>query len=118
MSDVDGISKNPKDLEDSSPPPTLARYRSAWNQNMADPEYGGTRMWRLPDIKDPEFGDWVSSHALTKRKLRPEVRSASGLTKFLDAYRNFRVPPREMNGLISQAHAIENAGAPFLHVGL
>jgi len=27
-----------------------------------DPEYGGSRMWRLPDMEETECGNWVLSN--------------------------------------------------------
>ena len=65
----------------------------------------GTRIWRTEtqNTEDPECGSWVSSHIVTKRKLRPKIRSTSRFIEFLGAYRDFCFSPRKMIGLISQA---------------
>ena len=65
----------------------------------------GTRIWRTgtQNMEDPEGGSWVSSHTLINRKLGPKIQLAKSLRTFLGAYRDFFVPLRKMNGLISQA---------------
>ena len=74
----------------------------------------GTRIWRTETQNMENLGceSWVSSHTLTKRKLRPETRLASRLIKCPGDYRNFFVPPRKMNGKISQARCHSKMLAP------